>query len=636
MFVHRDRAAPGPETRAYQRRIAELLDGFGDCFVVLDPDWRILDCNAAAERHFSAEPGALIGRALSEAAPLAAPSELARALTRALVEHVSIQGEAESDAFPGRWLAYRAFPVENGVAVGFRDISDQRDRRLHYRQQAEDLAVALARVEELESRHAFLLQLSDRLRALDDPDAILAAASAMIGERLDACRVGYAQMTPDDCSLVVGGNWTRNGVESYGKQLFPKEVFGKKAIQQLQAGKLVRVAEVGADRRTADKRATYEAMGVGAFIAVPLLVDSRMQATFTVMAEGTRTWSEEEERLVAEVAARTWTTLQRAQSERALRESEARFRQMADCAPSPVWVTSAVGEVEFVNQAYAASMEMRAHELIGHRWMDIIHPDERDQIVARRDEARANREAYTFEARMLHPEGQYRVMRVSSRPRMDDNGVFQGYVGMSFDVTDLRRAEARQNTLIQELNHRVKNTLATVQSIVHQILRRDSVHAETRRRITERLIALSSAHDVLTRQNWRHAGLTEVIREAIQPYTDPQAPRIELSGPSVTLSSSVAVALAMAFHELGSNAVRHGALSAPSGQVRITWRIAETGTLELEWRERGGPILHGPPSQTGFGSRLLQSLVSELGKPAEVEFTKTGLVCRLTAPIARI
>lgn len=630
------RDTPPPAAYAYERRIAELLDGFGDGFVVVDPDWRVQVCNAAARRYFKSADSELVGRTLSELSPGRTTGDLTRALTRVMADRCAIQGEAESEAHPGRAVAFRMFPVENGVAIGFRDITDQRDRRRSNRVQSEDLSAALSRVEELESRHAFLLQLTDTLRTLDAPEAILAAASTLIGERLKASRAGYAAMTADGKSMVVGGNWTRAGVESFTHRTFPREVFGIKAIEQLQAGKLVHVSDVSADKRTADRCATYEAMDVRAFISVPLLRNGRMDASFSVMAADAREWSDDDIRLVEEVAARTWTTLQRARSELALRESEARFRSVADCAPSPVWVTSAAGEVEFVNRAYSQSLEEPAENLLGQKWMNLVHPDDWERVLARRDEARANREAYTFESRMLQPDGQYRVMRISSRPRLDDHGVFQGYVGMSFDVTDLRRAEERQNVLIKELSHRVKNTLATVQSIIHQVLRKDPVQVETRLRITDRLIALSSAHDVLTRQNWQYADLLEIIREATRPYTDPQTSRIELAGPPARLAPGVAVAMAMALNELGANAVRHGALSAPSGSVTITWRVADTGMLELEWRERGGPRVGGPPAETGFGSRVLQGLIAEFGKAAELEFTPNGVLCRLTAPVAKV
>jgi PAS domain S-box-containing protein len=635
VFVSGAKATPPPVVEADQKRIAELLDGFGDGFVVLDREWRILHCNAAAQRHFNAADAELAGATIHDVAPEAIQGELASALSRAMDERCSVQGEAEVEGHPGRWVAFRAFPVEHGIGVGFRDVSEQRARRRRSREQSEHLAKALARVEELESRHAFVLQLSDTLRSIDDPETILGAAAGMIGERMGASRAGYSEVAPGGRNMVTGGNWVREGLPTFTNRPYPKEAFGKKAIAQLEAGKIVKVVDVQDDPRTADAKATYAAMDVRSFVSIPLMRDGVMEASFSLMAPDPREWTEEEVRLVEEVASRTWATLQQARSERAVRESEARFRSMADCAPAPVWVTSAAGDVEFVNQAYSSALAAPPEKLLGHVWLDMIHPEDRPHVVAVRAEARKNLEPYTFEARMMHPDGQYRIMRASSRPRFDEHGVFLGYVGMSIDITAARRAEERQNLLIKELNHRVKNTLATVQSIVHQILRKDAIHGDTRHRITERLIALSSAHDVLTRQSWQHADLMEVIREAIRPFTDPQAPRIELAGPPVRLTPNVAVALAMALHELGANAVRYGSLSAPSGHVRISWRVAEAGGLELEWRERGGPIIVGPPTETGFGSRLLEGLIADLGKAAELEFTPTGVVCRLSAPIAK-
>lgn len=634
MFVKGARDTPPPAAYAYEMRIAQLVDGFGDGFLVLDPEWRVLVCNAAAKRHLKSADGELVGRALSDLAPGMAAGDLTQALTRALLDQCPVQGEAESEAHPGHWLAFRVFPVENGVAIGFRDVSEQRDRRRRNREQADHLAKALGRVEELESRHAFLLQLSDTLRALDEPEAILGAAARLIGERLGASRVGYAEVAPDGKKMITGGNWVKDSLPTFTNRTYPKDIYGRQVIAQLEAGKIVRVNDVETDPRAADSKATYEAMNTRSFISVPLLSGRKMDALFSLMAPDPRIWSDDDALLAEEVAARTWTTLQRARSERALRESEARFRSMADCAPSPVWVTGADGRIEFVNQAYSQTLEAPAEKLLGDVWLDNVHPDDLGRLLSQREESWRSQSAYAFEVRMMHPGGHYRTMHITCRPRLDDHGIFQGYVGMSFDVTDLRQAQERQDVLIKELNHRVKNTLATVQSIVHQVLRKDPMHVETRRRITERLIALSAAHDVLTRQNWQYADLMDVIREAIHPYTDPQAPRIELSGPPVRLTPNVAVAMAMALHELGANALRHGALSAPSGSVGISWRIAETGGLELEWRERGGPRLGGTPTETGFGSRVLSGLIAEFGKAAELEFTPTGLHCRMTAPVA--
>jgi two-component sensor histidine kinase len=197
--------------------------------------------------------------------------------------------------------------------------------------------------------------------------------------------------------------------------------------------------------------------------------------------------------------------------------------------------------------------------------------------------------------------------------------------------------DQHQRLLINELNHRVKNTLATVQSIAHQTLPRSAVAVEARDLLTSRLLALSAAHNVLTRENWEGADAADVVAEAIRPYDDPGDGRFEVDGPPLRLGPGAALALSMALHELATNAAKYGALSTPMGEggrVAIHWRLdAEQGFI-MEWRERGGPRVT-PPARRGFGSRLLQQgLAIELGGAAELIFAPEGLVCVIRAPLA--
>jgi len=208
-------------------------------------------------------------------------------------------------------------------------------------------------------------------------------------------------------------------------------------------------------------------------------------------------------------------------------------------------------------------------------------------------------------------------------------------LGFSYhDVTEIRQAEARQQLLINELNHRVKNTLATIQSIANQTFRDSPGHAAAREVFVDRLLALSAAHNVLTRENWGGADLAEIAAEAVRPYDDAARSRIHMRGADARLAPQVAVGLSMALHELAANATKHGALSELGGQVSLAWRLKADGSAVcLRWRERGGPPVH-PPSRRGFGARLLtRGLAIELGHPAELEYRLEGVVCTLHAPI---
>ncbi|WP_337188605.1 HWE histidine kinase domain-containing protein [Phenylobacterium sp.] len=212
----------------------------------------------------------------------------------------------------------------------------------------------------------------------------------------------------------------------------------------------------------------------------------------------------------------------------------------------------------------------------------------------------------------------------------------QGGFGLiSRDVTDGRRAEEQQRLLMNELNHRVKNTLATVQSLARQTLRDDVPMRVARQVLTERLMALSAAHNVLTRDRWESADLQDIVREAVRPWHEPGGARIVTTGDSLRIAPNVALALSLALHELATNAQKYGALSVLRGRVDLSWTrpTADHAASVLTWRESGGPPVSRPATQ-GFGSRLLRSLGAELGAAAEVEYDPLGLVCRLRAPAA--
>ena len=217
------------------------------------------------------------------------------------------------------------------------------------------------------------------------------------------------------------------------------------------------------------------------------------------------------------------------------------------------------------------------------------------------------------------------------QPILGPDGQAWGVFVEGSDVTDRVLAERQQKLLLDELNHRVKNTLATVQSIASQTLRTAPDPAAFREAFEARLMALSATHDLLTATSWRSAQLRDVLLSEVQPHG---AERYSLSGPDVALAPAPAVALGLLAHELSTNAAKYGALSVPEGRVSVDWRV-EGGTLDLAWRETGGPPVT-PPQRRGFGSRLIErSLEGALGGAAELDFAAAGLVCRVRLPLDR-
>jgi two-component sensor histidine kinase len=188
------------------------------------------------------------------------------------------------------------------------------------------------------------------------------------------------------------------------------------------------------------------------------------------------------------------------------------------------------------------------------------------------------------------------------------------------DVTTRHRAEEQQSLLINELNHRVKNTLATVQSLAMQTLQGARDPIETRALFQSRLSALARAHDVLTAENWAGASLQSLVAQAIAPF----ASRVSVDGPNVRLRPGQALVLSLGLHELLTNAAKYGALSSESGRIHLGWKHHDE-ELCLEWRERGGPPVR-PPTRTGFGTRLIeQSLSYELGGRARIFYEPEGV-----------
>jgi two-component sensor histidine kinase len=195
----------------------------------------------------------------------------------------------------------------------------------------------------------------------------------------------------------------------------------------------------------------------------------------------------------------------------------------------------------------------------------------------------------------------------------------------------LKLAEERQRLLTNELNHRVKNSLATVQSIVNQTLRGATDVAAARKTADARIIALAGAHDLLTARSWKAADVSDLAKRTLSPFATDQ---IFVEGPSLDVSPSQALALSLALHELATNAVKYGALSQPSGRVEVRWSVQDE-LLDLSWRESGGPKV-SPPTRRGFGSRLIEHASRDVSGKIRLDFAPEGLVCSITAALETI
>ncbi|HET7300243.1 MAG TPA: PAS domain-containing protein [Oleiagrimonas sp.] len=242
-----------------------------------------------------------------------------------------------------------------------------------------------------------------------------------------------------------------------------------------------------------------------------------------------------------------------------------------------------------------------------------------------------------FDMSWVRPDGQSVPLEVSYSPVRDDQGNMIAGKIIARDITDRRQSERHTEMMLGELNHRVKNTLASVQAIAVQTLASSRSLAEFRTAFVERLLALSNTHNLLASEAWQGAKLANIIDNELAPYQREGRQRATLSGDDLKLDSKAALALAMAIHELATNAGKYGALSVREGRVEIAWKIRRHNAhiwLHMTWTERDGPPVV-PPSRQGFGTRLItDGIVYELGGEVKLDYPSTGVICIFDVPLA--
>jgi PAS domain S-box-containing protein len=322
----------------------------------------------------------------------------------------------------------------------------------------------------------------------------------------------------------------------------------------------------------------------------------------------------------------------------ALRESEERFRTMADSAPALIWATDADGRITFANRYHETLFGRSPDDILSDGWTQIIHPDDLDLFQGAFLSAFVQRLPFKAEVRVHDRDGRIRWLRCEGAPRYHGDGLFLGYTGCNVDVTEGKIADEHRELLIGELNHRVKNILATVQSVAFQTLRNSDSLESARAAIEARLLALGRAHDVLTQEHWSSAGIRAVLASALSVHAVEGAPeRIHCAGPDIRLSPRAALALAMIVHELSTNAIKYGALANEGGRIDLVWGVesAPSGVrFRLTWTERGGPPVR-PPARRGFGSRLIErGLAGDLGGDVRLAYEPDGVVCAIDAPLS--
>lgn len=324
----------------------------------------------------------------------------------------------------------------------------------------------------------------------------------------------------------------------------------------------------------------------------------------------------------------------RKHAEEELRESEARFRTIFEQANDFLITTTLDNRVTSVNPAVIEAIGYSEEEIIGRPISDFMEPDQFAISMDAFNRKLQHGGSTRLTLRLRAKDGRELIWEVNSRLSLDEQGRPVSLHAIGRDMTEAKRAEAHLRLLVDELNHRVKNTLAIVQGIAQQSFKDDVPPAVARTAFEGRLAALSEAHNLLTREHWSLVSMRQIIDDALRPHGGES--RFSLDGPDLMLLPKTAISLALAIHELATNAVKHGALSQPGGHVAISWRRVLDGKpvrLAMRWEESGGPPVT-PPSRRGFGTRMIErGLAAELGGTVTIDFRPEGLVCTVDAPL---
>jgi two-component sensor histidine kinase len=204
------------------------------------------------------------------------------------------------------------------------------------------------------------------------------------------------------------------------------------------------------------------------------------------------------------------------------------------------------------------------------------------------------------------------------------------------DAREREAADKLQKLILEELHHRIKNTLATVGAIASQSLRNATSLAQGQQAIESRLFALGRAHDLLLQARWTSASLDHIVRGATAPFESQDAARFSIAGPELAITSGAVIALAMTLNELCTNATKFGALSVPSGRIAIRWDVDEAGQrLRLSWTESGGPAVTAP-TRRSFGTKLIETLGKQLNGSVDLAYAASGFVYVLDAPLGSL
>jgi PAS domain S-box-containing protein len=325
-------------------------------------------------------------------------------------------------------------------------------------------------------------------------------------------------------------------------------------------------------------------------------------------------------------------------AEEQLRQSEELFRVLATNIPQLVFRSKADGDRTWASPQWVIFSGMSFADSVGFGWMDAVHPDDREATQAGWVEARA-KGAYYVEHRVRRAtDGEYRWHQTRAVPldaALNPGAV--GWVGTMTDIHDLRMLQDRQKVLLAELQHRRRNLLAVIQSIARQTIKKSQSLDGFADEFQSRLGALSRVQGLLSQSDNEPIELRELVEVELKAFAGAKVGKLTIEGPAARLPANSAQSMALALHELATNAVKYGALGQPSGRLTVRWTIdndQSNSRAIIVWRESGVAFPEAEPKRKGYGRELIErALPYQLGAKTTLQFGRDGVYCEIAVPV---